>query len=79
MDEYTDEVLMTIAEGAGGLVAAVGGGETGHSLLPLLEALAEKEETVVRAKVTSKPSINILPHASYCAGHVFIGNRLFSP
>lgn len=50
-DEYTDEVLMAIAEGAGGLVAAVGGGETAHSLLPLLEALAEKEETVVRAKV----------------------------
>mmetsp|Transcript_13747 Transcript_13747/g.33723 ORF Transcript_13747/g.33723 Transcript_13747/m.33723 type:complete len:592 (-) Transcript_13747:368-2143(-) len=50
VDEYTDEVLMAIAEGAGGLVSAVGGGETAHSLLPLLEALADKEETVVRAK-----------------------------
>jgi hypothetical protein len=66
VDEYTDEVLMTIAEGAGGLVAAVGGGETGHSLLPLLEALAEKEETVVRAKVTSRPSINPLPCELLC-------------
>lgn len=65
MDEYTDEVLMTIAEGAGGLVAAVGGGETGHSLLPLLEALAEKEETVVRAKVASTPSPSSAPHAPH--------------
>mmetsp|Transcript_27735 Transcript_27735/g.54232 ORF Transcript_27735/g.54232 Transcript_27735/m.54232 type:complete len:588 (+) Transcript_27735:207-1970(+) len=50
VDEYTDEVLMTIAEGAGDLVGPVGGGDVAHSLLPLLEALAEQEETVVRAK-----------------------------
>uniref|UniRef100_A0A6U2FNL7 Phosphatase PP2A regulatory subunit A/Splicing factor 3B subunit 1-like HEAT repeat domain-containing protein n=1 Tax=Hemiselmis andersenii TaxID=464988 RepID=A0A6U2FNL7_HEMAN len=50
VDEYTDEVLMTIAEAAGGMVQSVGGGDVAHSLLPLLEALAEQEETVVRAK-----------------------------
>lgn len=51
---------MTIAEVAGGLVAAVGGGETAHLLLPLLEALAEKEETVVRAKVSlPAPAVKI--------------------
>jgi hypothetical protein len=37
---------------AGNLVPAVGGGDYAHLLLPLLEALAEKEETLVRAKVT---------------------------
>uniref|UniRef100_A0A6T8EM82 Phosphatase PP2A regulatory subunit A/Splicing factor 3B subunit 1-like HEAT repeat domain-containing protein n=1 Tax=Cryptomonas curvata TaxID=233186 RepID=A0A6T8EM82_9CRYP len=50
VDEYTDEILMAIAEGAGNLVPAVGGGDYAHLLLPLLEALAEKEETLVRAK-----------------------------
>jgi HEAT repeat protein len=39
-----------IAEAAGGLVKAIGGGEHAHVLIPLLEALAEKEETIVRQK-----------------------------
>mmetsp|Transcript_43203 Transcript_43203/g.115584 ORF Transcript_43203/g.115584 Transcript_43203/m.115584 type:complete len:596 (-) Transcript_43203:856-2643(-) len=50
VDEYTDEILMAIAESAGTLVPAVGGGDYAHQLLPLLEALSEKEETLVRSK-----------------------------
>ncbi|MGB1599188.1 MAG: hypothetical protein ACPIOQ_40945 [Promethearchaeia archaeon] len=50
VDEYTDEILLAIAEAAGGLVKAIGGGEHAHILIPLLEALAEKEETIVRQK-----------------------------
>lgn len=50
VDEYTDEILLAIAEAAGGLVKAIGGGEHAHMLIPLLEALAEKEETIVRQK-----------------------------
>jgi len=50
VDEYTDEILLAVAEAAGGLVQAIGGGEHVGSLIPLLEALAEKEETIVRAK-----------------------------
>jgi hypothetical protein len=37
-------------------VPAVGGGEYAHLLLPLLEALAEKEETLVRSKVKAHRS-----------------------
>jgi len=50
VDEYTDEILLAIAKAAGGLVKAIGGGEHAHMLIPLLEALAEKEETIVRVK-----------------------------
>jgi len=50
VDEYTDEILLAIAESAGGMVQALGGGDHGHTLIPLLEALCEKEETIVRAK-----------------------------
>ena len=39
-----------IAEAAGGLVKAIGGSEHAHMLIPLLEKLAEKEETIVRQK-----------------------------
>lgn len=50
VEEYTDEILLAIAEAAGGMVQALGGGDHGHTLIPLLEALCEKEETIVRAK-----------------------------
>ena len=50
VDEYTDEILLAIAEAVGSLVLAIGGGEHVGSLIPLLEALSEKEETIVRAK-----------------------------
>jgi len=50
VDDYTDEILLAIAESAGTLVAALGGNEYAHTLIPLLESLAEKEETIVRQK-----------------------------
>mmetsp|Transcript_34754 Transcript_34754/g.54295 ORF Transcript_34754/g.54295 Transcript_34754/m.54295 type:complete len:595 (+) Transcript_34754:104-1888(+) len=50
VDEYTDEILLAIAEVAGTMVKALGGGEFAHNLVPILEALAEKDETIVRTK-----------------------------
>jgi hypothetical protein len=63
VDEYTDEILMTIAEVAGTLVPAIGGGESAHTLLPLLESLAEKDETFVRTKVYPATFRSTCPHA----------------
>ncbi len=60
---------------AGNLVPAVGGGDYAHLLLPLLEALAEKEETLVRAKVQT---VYILVSMSLYLPHFdfWVANRL---
>jgi hypothetical protein len=68
VDEYTDEILMTIAEVAGTLVPALGGGESAHTLLPLLEALAEKDETFVRTKVHFAVSLFMIRNTSSIEG-----------
>ena len=46
------QILHAIAESIPSLIPAIGGGENAHLLLPSLEALAEKDETIVRSKVS---------------------------
>jgi serine/threonine-protein phosphatase 2A regulatory subunit A len=49
--DFEDECLLALAEQLGHLGDAVGGGDQAVVLLPLLQSLAEVEETVVREKV----------------------------
>jgi hypothetical protein len=58
VEEKTDEVLHALAKAFGSLVPSLGGGEYAHLLVPMLEKLAEHEETVVRNNVSQ----------SYCMG-----------
>jgi len=53
IESHTDEVLHAIAESIPSLVPGIGGGENAHLLLPSLEALAEKDETIVRSKAVT--------------------------
>jgi len=53
IETHTDEVLHAVAESIPSLIPAIGGGDSAHVLLPSLEALAEKDETIVRTKAVA--------------------------
>jgi hypothetical protein len=66
-------VLHAIAKACGSLVSSLGGGEHAHLLVPLLEKLAENEETVIRTNV--RTNLNQQKYASMHANICFEGNK----